>query len=527
MLIRTSDLGGRVDDLTTIPTSHLPSPLVDSSETARGELLQLARRWTGQYASVERSKESLSHQGMTNELAIPSVFLSGHQPELFHAGVWFKNFVLAEAAKSTSAVPVNLLIDQDLVKSNSLLVPSLINGNHWRQRVPLDYGGVGLPFEERQVEHPDVLATVPDRVRATALPWVSAELLSEMWPDVLELSRELRGLGYGFAAARHRLEHNVGCRNLEVPLSWVCQTQSFAQFVVKILERLETFVDSYNRCLAAYRIWYGLRGLQRPMPDLVVQESWHELPFWIWTAQQPVRQRLFAKRTNDGWQLSAGRDTEIHVDVWRLELDHQFAEEQIVGFSELQVRLRPRALMTTLYARGVLSQAFLHGIGGALYDQMTDRLAQIVWGMKLPAYAIATATMHLTPPTSDVSTQQRQKLQRYLRDLHFSPERVPAFAQRFPEWIAEKEILLHKIPPQKHRRAWQQQIEQMLAHSSRWLAPEIADVQSQLERLETQLQERDLMTHREWSFVLFGRNLPAELRDLAHNCSVTRPMPQG
>lgn len=525
MLLQTSDRGGLADDLATVPTAHIPNPWVDSSELARGELLQLAQRWTGQYGSFERSKALSTHQVMTNELASPPVFLSGHQPELFHAGVWFKNFVLDAAAKSTSAVPVNLLIDQDLVKSNSLLVPSLINGRHRRQRVPLDYGGVGLPFEERQVEHPDVLATVPDRVRAAALPWVSAELLSDMWPDVLELSRELRGLGYGFAAARHRLEQNVGCRNLEVPLSWVCQTQSFAQFVVRILERLETFVDHYNRCLAAYRVWYGLRGLQRPMPDLVVRESWHELPFWIWTAQQPVRQRLFAKRTNDGWQLSVGRDTEIHVDLWRLELDHQFAEEQIVGFSELQVRLRPRALMTTLYARGVLSQAFLHGIGGALYDQMTDRLAQVVWGMKLPAYAIATATMHLKSPTSDVSTQQRQQLQRYLRDLHYAPERIPAFAQQFPQWVADKERLLHQIPPQKHRRAWQQQVEQMLADAKRWLAPEIADVQSQLARLETQLQERTMMTHREWSFVLFGRNLPAELRDLAHNNSVTRSIP--
>ncbi len=512
-LCRTSD-GSGWPDLASTPWTQSPCPLVDSSTHAAAELLQLAERWTGQYSSWNPST-NLPSQSPTNRSSCPPIFLSGHQPELFHAGVWYKNFVLHNLAQSSAAQPVNLLIDQDLVKTNFLAVPSFNNGSYHSQRVPLDYGGVGLPFEERQVEHPDVLSSVPERVRAVALPWVSAELLEEMWPDVVELSQELRGLGYGYAAARHRLEQQVGCRTLEVPLSWVCQTRSFAQFVVRILERFESFVDSYNRCLAEYRVWYGIRGNQRPMPDLAIYESWHELPFWVWTARQPVRQRLFVQRTSDGWQLSVGRDSEVLLDTWRLDLDHQFAEEQIVGFTDLQVRLRPRALMTTLYARGVLSQAFLHGIGGAMYDQMTDRLAKVVWDLKLPTYAIATATMHLAHSPANVSTDQRRNLQRYSRDLHFAPERIPVFAERFPQWVADKQALLQQIPPRKQRHAWQQKVEQLLAIARHSLAPEIADVEKQLRKLDAQLHERDLMTNREWSFVLFDRNLPVELQEMA------------
>jgi hypothetical protein len=47
------------------------------------------------------------------------------------------------------------------------------------------------------------------------------------------------------------------------------------------------------------------------------------------------------------------------------------------------------------------------------------------------------------------------------------------------------------------------------------LAPEIGKTIAQLERLNIQLQERALMTHREWSFVLFDQSLPAQLRDMA------------
>ena len=45
------------------------------------------------------------------------IFLAGHQPELFHPGVWFKNFALGDLARRYQATAVNLVIDSDTVKS--------------------------------------------------------------------------------------------------------------------------------------------------------------------------------------------------------------------------------------------------------------------------------------------------------------------------------------------------------------------------------------------------------------------------
>jgi hypothetical protein len=485
------------------------NPWVDSPAAAQAELIALAQRWTGQYSSL-----AMDQWRTTSRADRRGVFLSGHQPELFHPGVWYKNFVLAAVAGQTQTWGINLLIDQDLIKTNTVVVPSDEAGP-LRRRVPFDYGGVGLPFAERRVEQFEVLRTFPERVAANAASWVRPELVAEMWPEVLHWSRELAGLGYGFAAARHLCEQRAGNQNLEVPLSWVCQTTSFAQFVVRILACCERFVACYNQGLDEYRLGYGLTGRMRPMPDLVTHDAWMELPFWIWSAQHPWRKRLMVRRTPDGWQLSVAGAAHVDLQAWQLELKSKTAVAQLLDLPHQQIRLRPRALMTTLYSRGILSQAFLHGIGGALYDQMTDRLAHDVFHWRLPDFAIATATVHLGQPATEIPARQRPLLQRYLRDLQFAPERIPAFAQQHPQWVADKQALLAAIPPPGRRSQWQQRLENLLAEARRWTAAEIAATQRRLATLATQLQQQALMTDREWSYVLFSHDLPQELQRMA------------
>src|SRR5260370_292805 len=41
------------------------------------------------------------------------ILLAGHQPELFHPGVWIKNFALCGLARAHGAVALNLIVDND------------------------------------------------------------------------------------------------------------------------------------------------------------------------------------------------------------------------------------------------------------------------------------------------------------------------------------------------------------------------------------------------------------------------------
>src|SRR5262249_25362660 len=80
------------------------------------------------------------------------ILMAGHQPELFHPGVWVKNFALAGLARAHRAEVVNLIVDYDGVKSTSLRVPKvrlpLPSISQFRPRtepVPFDSVPLGIP----------------------------------------------------------------------------------------------------------------------------------------------------------------------------------------------------------------------------------------------------------------------------------------------------------------------------------------------------------------------------------------------
>ena len=76
--------------------------LAELRVTGRKALQTAALKYTGSYTNCN------------NEINGERIFLSGHQPKLFHPGVWFKNILLAELAKKHSATAINLIIDNDL-----------------------------------------------------------------------------------------------------------------------------------------------------------------------------------------------------------------------------------------------------------------------------------------------------------------------------------------------------------------------------------------------------------------------------
>src|SRR5688572_20312287 len=51
--------------------------------------------------------------------------VAGHQPELFHPGVWIKNFALFGLARRQRAVSINLIVDNDTAKDYSLRLPQV------------------------------------------------------------------------------------------------------------------------------------------------------------------------------------------------------------------------------------------------------------------------------------------------------------------------------------------------------------------------------------------------------------------
>ena len=75
---------------------------------ARAELLAEARAWTAGYRDLPP---------LPDDAAAP-LLMAGHQPQLFHPGVWFKNFALDALARRHGGLGVNLVVDNDTMKSS-------------------------------------------------------------------------------------------------------------------------------------------------------------------------------------------------------------------------------------------------------------------------------------------------------------------------------------------------------------------------------------------------------------------------
>jgi hypothetical protein len=96
---------------------------------------------------------------------------------------------------------------------------------------------------------------------------------------------------------------------------------------------------------------------------------------------------------------------------------------------EHAIRFRPRAIITTLVSRMLVADVFVHGIGGAAYDQITDEIVRRLTGCDPPRYAMVSGTLRLPaaavyegPARLDPEAQLAD-VNRLLRDLEFHPER--------------------------------------------------------------------------------------------------------
>jgi hypothetical protein len=481
-------------------TSPLSSQLAAWRTQARSDLVQAALHYTAQYRDVPAT--SSSH-------ATP-LLLSGHQPQLFHAGVWFKNFVLSSLAQRHQAIGINLVVDNDTLRAASIRVPSGSPNAPLVENVPLDTPGEEIPFEERAIHDDSLFRSFAERVTATIKPWIANPLVRDLWPLAMNSLGRTRKLGEVLANARHKLEAAWGQQTLEVPLSTIYSQASFRRFSLRLLQDLPKFSDVYNQALAEYRRVNHVRSRSHPVPDLAVDDTWHEAPLWIWSTSHPHRKRLFVRHTSSGLELT---DRERIQELLPLGTDN--ALEAWSAIEQHGIKIRPRALMTTMFARLVLSDLFLHGIGGAKYDELTDAILRRYFGVEPPTYLTVTATVQLPLQFERVSRDEVLLAQHELRALRYHPERF-AVGNGTDELVTRKVELLQNIPPRGEKKAWHREV----AALNESLQPSVEREREQLEARIAELTERHrrtrLLGSREFSFCLFPADfLRAALMSLA------------
>jgi len=353
------------------------------------------------------------------DVGADSLIVAGHQPDLFHPGVWLKNFVLHSFGRRVGVTTLNLIVDNDTVKHTSISLPTTSSEPESVERVtiPYDSFGASVPFEERPIRDARTFDSFPSEVRKVTADWAETPIAGQFWDRVKTVRGRTPLIGEIFAASRRSFEREWGCSNLEVPISHVARTATFADWSAGLLENLPAVHAAYNGAVADYRRRHRLRGRRHPVPDLAQDGDWLESPFWSWRTGAARREPLFVRAQAGRLQLRAGRTAwpdlpqAPDANAWqRLERD---------GY-----KIRPRALTTTLFARLLIGDLFIHGIGGAKYDEVTDQIVSRLFGFDPPGYAVVSGTLRLPFQRFPATEDSLRAARRRLRELDWNPQRV-------------------------------------------------------------------------------------------------------
>jgi hypothetical protein len=456
---------------------------------ARRELVAAAFAYTQQYRDV----------GEMPDPAAP-ILMAGHQPELFHAGVWFKSFLLSSLAEESRSIAINLIVDNDTVDNPAIRVPTGSRQSPHVETVVLDTAADEMPYEQRGIIDVALFDSFAQRVSEALGPWISDPLMIELWQYATDARRETSNLGQTIARARHVLEEKLGLRTLEVPLSVVAAQPSFRAFALARLWNADHLQRDYNGVLQEYRQVNHIRSRAHPVPDLAMDGEWCETPFWIWTNEQPLRKRLFTRHFARSLQLS-----DRHSLTLELPEDEDAQLEVWTQWEQGGIKIRPRALMTTMYARLFLCDLFIHGIGGAKYDEVTDAIIRRSMKIEPPHYLTATATVQLPLDFPRTSAAELQAAQHEAHELKYRAEHYvnDGVAQAL---IEAKHALLQQIPPRGEKLHWHDAITQVNGELHRLVASKQQRLDDRVAQLTEQQRLTRLLGSREFSFALF----PAE-----------------
>ncbi len=478
-------------------------PFQKFRNSVRNEILQKAIKYTKQITSYEQRATS-------DEIIIQT----GYQPTFYHPGIWIKNHLAYHIAKRVDGLSINISIDNDTCYENWICIPTVDKQEITLEKIEFVERSANLAFEELSCSKTNIIGFKNKVIESisSSIP-DGSETFEKFANLMIDASKKTSNVGEILTIARRKFEDSFGIYNLEVPVSKICECDSFLIFFLAILLDCKRFSSIYNYRLGCYRKEHKLRSKAQPLPDLRIDENTVEIPFWAWRQGEP-RKRLFAQCVDNR-----------HIDliyenrcVLTFYIGDTF-ESQLVrlkGLVNSGIKIRPRAITNTMFSRLFFSDLFIHGIGGARYDVITDSLIKDFFEVEPPNFLTASATLYLpyNPPYSpfdkggkggftpaDLNTRRL-----LLRDMHYNPERhLPAHLKADKEinmLIMEKQKIIKTTEIQNHTERLHkfERIREINNLLERQLRPH----QQQIERL---VLHNEIMRNRTYPFCIYPESL--------------------
>jgi hypothetical protein len=520
--------------------------LVQLAREARSQLLAAAVDFTRTYSDVATTP----HASPSSRIGGPLI-VTGHQPEIVHPGVWLKNFTAARLASRYRGTAIHLIIDSDLGRAPAIRVPTGSAASPRAVAIPYDRPTARIPLEERPWIDRSAWDSFGARVHDTISPLVPSTMARSWWARVAAPAAEAPSLGLGLARARHLTEiswqttsfreihperfkaepnpplpHGSG-HTLELPQSHICQLPAFRRFTIHLLTQLPRFHEAYNGALAHYRQIHNNHNHAQPVPDLTEKDGWLEAPYWIWSTHDPTRRPLWVRYDKESLRLTDRHHFDERLPVTEDGLPDD-AMACLVSWESGGVKLRTRALLTTLFARLLLADLFIHGIGGAKYDLVTDEISTQFHGFAPPEFLTLSGTLRLPidPPPPDSGTSRISGQSEYsgptrtadrpriiaqtIRALTYHPELYvdltalsPSQRHTLQMLIQQKEHWIQTVKTPKNAAGRHQAIVGINAALQPWLATKRERLEQELVHARQRAGANRILQSREYAFCLF------------------------
>lgn len=475
----------------------LPPVLAELRAAARQQTLEAARVYSAGL------RLDVGAQAATDVL-----LLTGHQPELYHPGVWVKDFLAQRFADERGATAIDVVVDTDVAGTLDFRMPCLA------PKVAVCRHGLvegGSESAYVQLPPPDSAQRAELReVGLRALGTLPAPALGRhfgLFCDALDTAAGFTpDLAACMTAARRLYERPAVTDYLELGLSAQVRTDAYRRFAALLLLDAGRFRHVMNTALGEYRRRTGTRSQAQPFPDLGEAEGRIDAPFWLLDGT-----RRLPLSIGEGGLLFAG-DTPVaelgtHEDG---AADRMDAEGLVVA---------PKALALTLFERLFVADLFVHGTGGARYDRVTDAVIAQYYGIEPPAFAVASMTMLLPLgarlATDDDVTRLEQRIHRFTHN----PDQVLGEVEfdtvdersRAEDLVREKRELVAAIAsPDADRKVLGGRIRSANEALGELLQPMVEELNETLERLRAERDAAEVLTDRTYPYCLWD---PREVMD--------------
>ena len=436
-----------------------------------------------------------------------NIILTGHSPALAHPGAVIKHSLVNSIAKKSNGIGINMVVDNDASNDNCLNIPDINDLDSSAEKMEYHPGLRNLAFEEIRYADSTQLSTLKERVLKSVHDPDMKKTFEDFINIAVTLSGETLQFSDLFTFARHAFLTRFGINNLEVPVSHISETDPFLNFFLHITANLKCFVDVYNAKLREYRKLKKISSKANPLPDLMEKGFVVEMPFWMWKRDEP-RKNLFASVANES-RVSIICENKVveHFDFGGRNGSTKNLERLKTLISN-GIKIRPKAIANTMYSRLFFSDLFVHGIGGAKYDLITDEIIREFFGAEPPEYATISATLHLPYKPFDVSGEDITKLKHVIKDMGYNPDRYASGEimedAGMISLINEKNDLIAKMSHDtKEKHLAFGRIKQLNGLMKEKISPLIKEKEKEMDDLEKKIKYNSIVTNRNYPFCLY------------------------